>query len=65
MRSIQDRLRAFAFEFVGDERGEMYIGFSYIMITFAASIPLGMACVRLYDAICAAGGTANFVIGLF
>ena len=61
MRPIKDRLQAFW----QDERGETYIGFSYLMITFAASIPLGMACVRLYDAICAAGGSANLVIGLF
>ena len=61
MRSIKKNLQAFW----QDERGETYIGFSYLMITFAASIPLGMACVRLYDAICAAGGSANLVIGLF
>ncbi|MCS6914005.1 MAG: hypothetical protein RMK29_18550 [Myxococcales bacterium] len=61
MRSIRDRWLAFRV----DERGEMYIGFSYLMITFAASIPLGFACVHLYHALCAAGGIANLIIGLF
>lgn len=58
---MMQRLRAF----VRDERGEAYISFSFLVITFAASIPLGMAFIRMYDSICAAGGTANFVIGLF
>jgi len=61
MRTIKQSLQAFW----KDESGETYIGFTYLMITFAASIPLGMACIRMYDAICAAGGSANFVIGLF
>lgn len=51
--------------FLREQRGETYVGFSYLMVTFAASIPLGVACVRLYDAMCAAGGSANLIIGLF
>lgn len=51
--------------FVNNESGQLHVGFSYLMITFAASIPLGMACIRLYDAMCAAGGAANLIIGLF
>jgi cytochrome c oxidase assembly protein Cox11 len=61
MRSISARLLAF----LKEERGENYIGFSYLMITFAASFPIGFACVKLYHAICAAGGAANLIIGLF
>ncbi len=61
MRSVKKTLLAF----LKDERGETYIGFTYLVITFAASIPLGMACIRIYDAVCAAGGAANLVIGLF
>ena len=61
MRSVKQKLQAF----LKDERGETYIGFTYLVITFAASIPLGMACIRIYDAVCAAGGAANLVIGLF
>ena len=61
MRSIKTKLQTF----LADERGETYIGFTYLVITIAASIPLGMACIRIYDSVCAAGGTANLVIGLF
>lgn len=61
MRPLKQRLQAFW----KDERGETYVGFTYLVITFAASIPLGMACVRIYDSLCAAGGAANFIIGLF
>ncbi len=61
MRSMKERLQAF----IKDESGETYIGFTYLVITFAASIPIGIACVRIYDAVCFAGGAANLVIGLF
>jgi cytochrome c oxidase assembly protein Cox11 len=59
------RLIQTARAFLREQRGETYVGFSYLMVTFAASIPLGVACVRLYDAMCAAGGAANLIIGLF
>lgn len=59
------RLIQTARAFLREQRGETYVGFSYLMVTFAASVPLGVACVRLYDAMCAAGGAANLIIGLF
>lgn len=61
MRSIKNSLRAFW----SDEQGEIHVGFTFIVITFAASFPLGFAFVRIYHAVCAAGGSGNLIIGLF
>ena len=58
---VRQRLAAF----LEDERGETYVGFTYMVITFAASFPIGFAFVRIYEAVCAAGGAGNLIIGLF
>ena len=61
LSGIRQRLAAF----LEDERGETYVGFTYMVITFAASFPIGFAFVRIYEAVCAAGGAGNLIIGLF
>lgn len=51
--------------FLRDEEGALPISTGYLMVTMAASIPLGFALYSIYEGLCQAGWFASFVLGLF
>lgn len=52
-------------EFALDEQGALPISTGYVMLTLAVSIPLGLALQSIYGALCQAGWSASFILGLF
>lgn len=51
--------------FLKDEEGALPISTGYLMVTMAASIPVGWALYSLYEGLCKAGWYASFILGLF
>lgn len=48
-----------------DNSGELYASTSYLLTTLAVSVPLGLGFYAIYDALCSAARSTNFVLGLF
>jgi hypothetical protein len=51
--------------FLNEEEGALPISTGYLMVTMAASIPVGFALYSIYEGLCKAGWFASFVLGLF
>lgn len=51
--------------FLQAEGGNIHASTTFLMLTVAVSIPMGLFCLALYRSLCAAGQLANLLIGLF
>lgn len=51
--------------FLLEEEGALPVSTGYLMVTMAASVPLGLALYSIYEGLCQAGWFASFVLGLF
>jgi hypothetical protein len=64
-RAVSIRFTELLHSFIRDEAGALPITTGYLMVTLAASIPLGFAFYSIYEGLCGAGSSASFILGLF
>ena len=64
-RAVSLRLYEVLHCYLRDEAGALPITTGYLMVTLAASIPIGFALYSIYEGLCQAGTFASFILGLF